>query len=513
MTLFPFIGFLLLLVLPARLGMNRVVAAFFSGISLVLGVWMLLVYNYGSTAMQMTNSYTWINLTYFPIEYSVGVDGIGLPMVFLSVLLSFLVVIFSWDISHRSNQYFAMVLLTEVGVLGVFTVTNYFVFYLFWEAVLIPMFFLILVWGTSRRVYSATKFFIYTHASSLVMLLSFFALYFQYHRASGLWSFSMTAINSYSPGFGTFFQLIVFIGLFFGFIVKMPVFPFHTWLPDAHTDAPTGGSVLLAGLLIKMGSFGLIRIAVPALPRGAEMIKEWILVLAVISILYGAWVSLAQRDIKRMIANSSISHMGLVLLAIAASVYSLNYNQATGVYGMNTLGITVADFQMFAHGLITAVLFMSAGVIQHHAGTREMDKLGGLGRHMPGLATFMMAGFLASLGLPGMVGFAAEFSVFYVTFVHFGVFLIIPILTVVITLSYYVWSMQRTLFGPESDKLDFSVIHDSNWYEVWPMGVLVIVIIIFGIVPWVMFNAIGIGTVGWYHYFLGGQSFLGGAAP
>lgn len=505
MILFPFIGFALLLALPLKLESSRLVAAFFSGISLILGIAMLLLFNYGSPGLQMTQSVLWISTSYFPIQYSVGVDGIALPMVFLSVLLSFLVVVFSWDVKERSNQYFSMILLTEVGVLGVFTVTNYFVFYLFWEAVLIPMFFIILVWGSPRRVYSATKFFIYTHASSLVMLLSFFALYFQYHQVTGKFTFSMIAINQFSPAFGTFFQLIVFIGLFFGFIVKMPVFPFHTWLPDAHTDAPTGGSVLLAGLLIKMGSFGIIRIAIPALPLGAKMIEDWIVVLAVISILYGAWVSLAQKDIKRMIANSSISHMGLVLLAIAASVFSLKDTGGTWSMG-NTLGITVADFQMFAHGLITAVLFMSAGVIQHHTGTRDVDKLSGIGRHMPLLSTFMMAGFLASLGLPGMVGFVAEFSVFYVTYLAFNVYLIIPIITVVITVGYYLWALQRTIFGPESDKLDFSKIHDSNWYEIAPMIVLVVVIVIFGIVPWVMFSPISGAVPHWYY-------FIGRAAP
>ncbi len=502
MILFPFIGFALLMVMPARRNLNRLTAVFFSGISLALGAYMLIAFNYGNPIMQMTESYTWINTAYFPITFSVGVDGIGLPMVFLSVLLSFLVVVFSWDINHRSNQYFAMLMLTEVGVLGVFTVTNYFVFYLFWEAVLIPMFFIILIWGSARRVYSATKFFIYTHASSLVMLLSFFALYFEYHQLSPThaFTFDMVAINKLSPTFPAFFQLIVFIGLFFGFIVKMPVFPFHTWLPDAHTDAPTGGSVLLAGLLIKMGSFGIIRIAIPALPLGAKMIEDWIVLLAVVSILYGAWVSMAQKDIKRMIANSSISHMGLVLLAIAASVFTLN---DTNGWSMNTIGISVADFQMFAHGLITSVLFMSAGVIQHHTGTRDMDKLGGLGKHMPALSTFMMAGFLASLGLPGMVGFAAEFSVFYVTYLSFNVYLIIPILTVVITLGYYVWALQRTIFGPESGKLDYSRIHDSNWFEILPMAILIIVIIIFGIIPWAILNPIS-GSVAHWYSFLGG---------
>jgi len=496
MLLFPIAGFMALLVMRANPRTNRLVAALFSSIPLALGVYMLFVFNYSNGAYQFNEHYRWISTPYFNISYAVGVDGIALPMVFLTVLLSFLVVLFSWDIEHRSNQYFSMILLTEAGVLGVFVVTNYFVFYLFWEAVLIPMYFIILIWGSSRKVYSATKFFVYTHASSLVMLLSFFALYFEYHSyfPNRPFTFSITKIAQVSPLFPHLFQLIVFIGLFFGFIVKMPVFPFHTWLPDAHTDAPTGGSVMLAGLLLKMGSYGLIRIAIPTLPYGAKAIEDWIVVLAVISILYGAWVSMAQRDLKRMIANSSISHMGLVLLAIAASVFTMR--ETGNVWTMNTLGITVADFQMFAHGLITAVLFMSAGVIQHHAGTRDISKLGGLARRMPAFTTFMMAGFLASLGLPGMVGFAAEFSVFYVTYSSFGLYLLIPILTVVITAGYYLWSMQRTMFGEKSETMD--ALHDSEWYESFPMLLLVIIIIVLGIIPWFIFNPISAGVLHYY---------------
>ena len=501
MILSPIVGFALLLAMPSDLARNRLTAALFSGVPLALSAYMLIAFNYGNPGYQFTEHYTWISTSYFTISYAVGVDGIALPMVFLTSLVSFLVVIFSWDVKHRCNQYFGMLLLVEAGVMGVFTTTNYFIFYIFWEIVLVPMYFIILIWGSQRRVYSATKFFIYTHASSLVMLLSFFALYFEYHSLfpSRPFTFSITKISQVSPLFPALFQEIVFLGLFFGFIVKMPVFPFHTWLPDAHTDAPTGGSVMLASLLLKMGSYGIIRIAVPALPYGAKYFEYVILVLAVISILYGAWVSMAQRDMKRMIANSSISHMGLVLLAIAAAVFTLN--PKTGY--INTLGISVADFQMFAHGLITAVLFMSAGVVQHHAGTRDMKSLGGLARKMPTLATMMMAGFLASLGMPGMIGFAAEFSVFYVTFLSFGLLLIIPILTVVITAGYYLWSMQRTIFGADSGSVDFSGIHDSEWFEWIPMLVLILIIVAFGIAPWLMFNPINIAAAHYYSSMAG----------
>ena len=501
MLIFLAAGFALLLAMPADLRKNRAVAAIFSFIPLLLGIYMLVSFNYGNPGYQFSEHYTWISTSYFRISYAVGVDGIALPMVFLTLLVSFLVVLFSWDVEHRSNQYFSMILLVETGVLGVFTTLNYFIFYIFWEVVLVPMYFIILIWGSQKRIYSATKFFIYTHASSLVMLLSFFALYFEYHSfyPAKPFTFSITKIAAVSPLFPLYFQVIVFLGLFFGFIVKMPVFPFHTWLPDAHTDAPTGGSVLLASLLLKMGSYGLIRIAVPTLPYGAKYFEYLIVVLAVISILYGAWVSMAQKDLKRMIANSSISHMGLVLLAIAAAIFTLN--PKTGQ--INPLGITVADFQMFSHGLITAVLFMSAGVIQHHAGTRDMSKLGGLARKMPTLATLMMGGFLASLGMPGMIGFAAEFSVFYVTYLSFGLLLIIPIFTVVLTAGYYVWSMQKTIFGPDSKEISVNDIHDGNWFESFPMAVLLLIIVIFGILPWFMFNPINIAVAHYYSMMAG----------
>lgn len=501
MLAFLLAGFVVLIAMPADLRKNRIVAAFFSAVPLILGVYMLFSFNYGNPAYQFSEHYTWISTAYFRISYAVGVDGIALPMVFLTVLVSFLVVLFSWDVGHRSNQYFSMILLVEAGVLGVFTTLNYFIFYIFWEIVLVPMYFVILIWGSEKRVYSATKFFIYTHASSLVMLLSFFALYFEYHSMfpGRPFTFSITRIAQVSPLFPHFFQIIVFFGLMFGFIVKMPVFPFHTWLPDAHTDAPTGGSVMLASLLLKMGSYGLIRIAVPTLPYGAKYFEYLIVVLAVISILYGAWVSMAQKDLKRMIANSSISHMGLVLLAIAAAIFTLN--PKTGY--INPIGITVADFQMFAHGLITAVLFMSAGVIQHHAGTRDMDRLGGLARRMPTLATLMMGGFLASLGMPGMVGFAAEFSVFYVTYLSFGLLLIIPIFTVVITAGYYIWSMQRSIFGKDSAEIEMGNVHDSNWYESLPMAILIVIIVAFGVLPWFMFNPISMSVIHYYSLMAG----------
>ncbi|MCX6650497.1 MAG: NADH-quinone oxidoreductase subunit M [Methanomassiliicoccales archaeon] len=466
LLLFPLIGAVVTFFLGKNPKMAKMSALAFSAISLALSLLMLTEYVQTAGGYQFHESFTWIDA--LGIQYIVGVDGISVPMVFLSTLLVFLAVIFSWDIEHRTNQYMALLLVLELGVLGVFMALDYFVFYIFWEVVLIPMYFLISIWGGPRRSYAAIKFFIYTHIASLVMLLGIFAMYFEAGSISGIYTFSMETINAISPTFGTTFQIIVFGALFFGFAVKMPMFPFHTWLPDTHVEAPTAGSVLLAGLLLKMGAYGIIRIALPALPTGAGEWQWVMVIMAILSIIYGALMCLAQKDLKKMVAYSSISHMGLVLLGFAT---------------FSELGIAAGVFQMFAHGLITAVLFMMCGVVQHKTGTRNIPRLGGLAAKMPYAATFMMIGFLASLGLPGMVGFVAEFSIFTSTYDAFGWLLLIPVMSVAITAAYYIWAMQRTLFGPLTKEVDTEHMHDLYWYEALPLAVLSGFIVLFGMFP------------------------------
>ena len=428
--------------------------------------------DFGFFDFQFYESHTWVES--LGINYIVGLDGISLPLFILTTLLSTMAILFSWDTTVRPKEYFGLMLVLEVGVLGVFSALDYFLFYVFWEVVLIPMYFMIGVWGGPRKDYAAIKFFIYTHVASLAILVTIMAMYFK----AGAHSFGMEDIAQSSLVLNRFsgvFQIVAFLALFFGFGVKVPMVPFHTWLPDAHVEAPTAGSVLLAGLLLKMGGYGIIRVAIPTFPTGAHELQLLIAVIAIVSILYGAMLCLAQKDLKKMVAYSSISHMGFVLLGFAT---------------FTELGIAAGVFQMFAHGLVTAVLFMMCGVVQHKCGTREIPLLGGLSKKMPAASTMMTIGFLASLGLPGLVSFAAEFMVLASMFNTWGLWVLLPILSVAITAGYYLWALQRSMFGPLTEKIDTTKVHDVNWYESVPVSLLIALIAIFGVFPFVIFNII-----------------------
>ncbi len=476
LILIPLIGAIVTLLMGgSRQKSAKYVAAVFSAITLVLALFVL--FN-NSEFASMAESYEWINTDFISISFSLAIDGLSVLMVFLTALLVFLVVIFSAEAEEvetdRPNYYHTLLLAMEVGLMGVYTASDYFLFYIMWEVTLIPMYFMISWYGGPRRHYAAIKFFIYTHVASLVMLIGIFAMGF--HAAEltgGAVDFSFASIAAAMHGANEGFQALVFALLFFGFAVKMPAVPFHTWLPDAHTEAPTGGSVLLAGVMLKMGSYGIIRICLEALPKGADYWQWVIIVIGLVSIVYGAYACIAQKDLKKMVAFSSISHMGMVMLGIGC---------------LSDAGITFAVFQMFAHGLITAILFMVCGMTGHKVGTREIPLLGGLAGRMPIYATFMMFAFMASLGLPGLVGFWGEFPVIF-AFYEFIVandmiwLLLFCMLSLMLTAGYYLWAMQRTLFGPETTKIDLSHVHDVNKTEFAAMAVLCVLVAFFGMWP------------------------------
>jgi NADH-quinone oxidoreductase subunit M len=472
LLILPLAGAVISLFMNKNQALAKYIAIGFSGVTLAVALFCL--YDLSSAGYAFTGGSAWIDTDAIRITFAVGIDGMGILMIVLTAVLVFLVAIFSKSESDRPNTFFALILAMEVGLMGVYMAADYFLFYIFWEVTLIPMFFLISGWGGPRRHYAAIKFFIYTHVASLVMLIGIFMLAMEATAISGgPMDFSFEAVRSASAFFGPTFQLIVFGMLFFGFAVKMPLVPFHTWLPDAHVEAPTAGSVLLAGVMLKMGSYGIIRVCLDVLPEGAVQWQTAMIVLALIAILYGAYACIAQRDLKKMVAFSSISHMGMVLLGIAT---------------LSSAGVNFAVFQMFAHGLITAVLFMVCGIVGHNAGTREIPLLGGLAGKMPIFAAFMMFGFLASLGLPGLVGFVAEFGIimaFFDYLANIGILwpIVFALASLMLTAGYYLWAMQRSLFGKETDRIDLSNVHDVSRSEGFSLGVLCALIAVFGILP------------------------------
>ena len=358
--------------------------------------------------------------------------------------------------------------------MGVYMAADYFLFSVMWEVTLIPMFFLISWYGGPRRHYSAIKFFIYTHVASVIMMIGIFILVFSAHDGSHAVSFAFSDVAAHSA-LSEFMQIFVFGLLFFGFAVKMPVPPFHTWLPDAHVEAPTGGSVLLAGVMLKMGSYGIIRVCLnPDLFSLAFSFWQPVMIgLGLFAMVYGAYACIAQNDLKKMVAYSSISHMGMVLVGMGC---------------MSEIGIQFAIFQMFAHGIISGVLFMVCGIAGHNFGTRDMRLLGGIAGKFPVYATFMMFGFMASLGLPGLMGFIAEFGLLYGLWTWLSansleVLIVFGLLDMMLTAGYYLWAMQKTLFGKTTDKLDFEHCHDIAKNEIAVLAVLCGLIALFGIYP------------------------------
>jgi NADH-quinone oxidoreductase subunit M len=472
----PAVGAVLIAFLPGLTSrLIRWLSAVFTFIPLALSIHLFTIFDRSGTGIQFEEKFSWISA--INANYHLGVDGLSLPLVILMAFLGFLVVLISWKIDLRPREYFAWLLLLETSILGVFCSLDLLLFFLFWEIEVIPMYFLISIWGTGRKEYSAIKYVVYTLFGSAMMLTGILSLYF----ATG--SLSMIDIaqggtamlQSVMPVTAIFFLLLV------GFAVKLPVFPLHTWLPDAHTDAPTAVSVVLAGALLKMGGYGMIRLCVTIFPEVAREHALGLIILAVVSVLYGAAVTMRQTDLKRLIAYSSVSHMGYVLL---------------GIFALGQVSLTGAALQMFSHGVITGLLFAMAGLVMHNAEERNLSKLGGLARQMPIIAVIFSVAGLASLGLPLTSGFAAEFLVFvgsYSSTVVSGiqVYTILGVLGIVITAGYILWMLQRVFYGPPLEK--FNGVKDADILERVYMFSFVAVILLVGIYPAVLTDVIKTG--------------------
>lgn len=446
--------------------------------------WMFLGFSWagfsnGSPQFWLSETYSWISLSWLQIDYAVGLDGISLVLTLLTGVLMIATILYSWKEERRPDMYFGLVLLTCLGCFGVFVSLDVLLFFLFWEAVLVPMFFIIGYWGGPNRRYASIKFFVYTHVASIVMLVGLLALVFYGQQGATVYSFDYSAIYASGQTFIGVIPAVIFAALFFGFAVKFPVVPVHTWLPDAHVEAPTGGSVLLAGLLLKLGGYGLIRWAVMTLPNGFSTMDPVLYIIAMITIVWGAVLSLSQRDLKRMVAYSSINHMGIVLLAIALN---------------SELGLVAAVLLMFAHGIVSGLLFMGAGSTHHIYGTRDIPSLGGTASATPRLATAIMIGSLASLGLPALISFPAEFTALLATFEGIGDWVLIPLVVLVVTAAFYIWMMQRLLFGPKRGFVE--PVHDLPSYEVAGMGILIALTVLFGILPGLLVNVITQSPIG-----------------
>jgi NADH-quinone oxidoreductase subunit M len=496
--LLPVIGALAVYATPGKGA--RWTALAFSALTLVLSLitFFHLLTNpqgFGSLSnLQDSIDLSWIDFnlggTHLKIDYFLGVDGLSMPLVLLNALLTVLSVIGGWEKVNVKN-YMALLLLLEAGVMGVFMALDLLLFFLFWEVELAPMFLLIGIWGNEQikhgvpgRIYSAWKFLLYTFFGSVFMLIGILVLYFTNASAhptqatASMVYFSTHMFNmpvtipliNVTVGL----QLITFLLIFMAFAVKIPMFPFHTWLPDAHTDAPTEVSVILAGVLLKMGAYGLIRICLGLFPQGVQDFAGWLTVIAVINIIYGALICLVQKDMKKLIAYSSVSHMGIILLGVAAAA-------SAGSLDLRTAALTGASVQMISHGIITGLLFFCVGVIYDHAHTREIAAFGGVAKRMPWLGTLFTFAALASLGLPGLAGFVAEYMVFTSSYGLISVATIVSVFTMILTAAYLLWMMKRVFFGPFNYKWDW--LPDATFRELIPLVVLAVVILFVGLYP------------------------------
>ncbi len=401
-------------------------------------------------------------------SYKFGIDGISMLLVLLTTLLGFIAILSSWTaIKERVKEYYAFMLLLQTGMLGVFMALDFLVFYVFWEIMLVPMYFLIGVWGGPRKLYAAIKFFLYTLAGSVLMLVGILAIYFYQYDVTGEHSFDILALQKI--GFPTDIQFWVFIAFFIGFAIKVPMFPFHTWLPDAHVEAPTAGSVILAGVLLKMGTYGFVRFSLPMFPWATMYFLTPLLILCLIGIIYGALVAMMQKDMKSLVAYSSVSHLGFVML---------------GVFAATPVALQGGILQMINHGISTGALFLIVGVVYERRHTRLIADYGGLSHIMPVYAAIFLIMTLSSIGMPGLNGFIGEFFILQGVFAAPGlwIYAALAVIGIVLGAAYMLWLYQRVMFGKLENPLN-QALQDLNIRELATFVPLIILAFWIGIYP------------------------------
>src|SRR3954452_23099413 len=471
----PLVGAAVMMIIPrAEETLHKWVALLTSLFVFATTIGVAIVFDYDKQGLQFVVDHKWIDI--INSRYIVGIDGISLPLLLLTALVVPAVVVYSWNHFPEPRNPKAFLILTlvlETGMIGTFVAQDLILFFVFFEIVLLPMYFMIGVWGGERRLYAAIKFFLFTLFGSALMIVSFIALFFLAKGPGGepLNTFSLLELNN-AQGIAHTTQLVIFGGMFIGFGIKVPIFPFHTWLPDAHTEAPTQGSVILAAILLKLGTYGFIRVAIPILPDAAHSWAPWIALSAVIGIIYGALCCLAQTDMKRLIAFSSVAHMGFVMLGIAT---------------LTPFGLNAAVMGMVAHGLITGMLFFIAGSVKERFHTLEIKRLGGLLLQAPRMGWLLGFCVMASLGLPGLAGFWGEFPAILASYqpadglsqALFRVYMVVAAVGTVLAASYLLWLLQRTAFGTPQDEWEGHHFHDvemPEWIAWVPMLLGIVVI-------------------------------------
>jgi NADH-quinone oxidoreductase subunit M len=442
----------------------RWIANLFAIAGFVVSVPLWFRYSPQGAAWQFVERAEWIPS--IGATYYLGVDGFSILLILLTTLMGMIAVVSSWmAITERVKEYYIFLLVLQTGMLGAFMALDFLLFFLFWEVMLVPMYFLIGIWGGGRRLYSAIKFFLYTLVGSVVMLLGILALYFIHHDLTGVYSFDITAFQQMTVPFER--QKWIFLAFFLGFAIKVPMFPFHTWLPDAHTDAPTAGSVILAAVLLKMGTYGFVRFSLPILPDASRYFVPLMVGLSIVGIVYGALVALAQTDWKRLVAYSSVSHMGMVML---------------GMFALTPVGLTGSIVQQINHGISTGALFLIVGIVYERRHTREIAEYGGLSKVMPVFAAVFLVMTMSSIGLPALNGFIGELLILQGVFVVNKIWAGVAASGIVLGAAYMLWLYQRTMFGKIENPANAS-LQDLSWRELATFVPLIALAVWIGLYP------------------------------